>query len=59
MLCLSSKSKSTNMLPPFNEMGYLPPGIYEVTWTEFSDPKATRSVIALALMLIDKISWQV
>ena len=25
------------MLPPFNEMGYLPPGIYEVTWTEFVD----------------------
>jgi hypothetical protein len=24
------------MLPPFNEMGYLPPGIYEVSWTEFS-----------------------
>ena len=23
------------MLPPFNEMGNLPPGIYEVTWTEF------------------------
>ena len=25
------------MLPPFNEMGYLPPGIYEITWTEFID----------------------
>jgi hypothetical protein len=25
------------MLPPFNEMGYLPLGIYEVSWTEFSD----------------------
>jgi hypothetical protein len=25
------------MLPPFNEMGYLPPGIYEITWTEFVD----------------------
>ena len=37
MLCLSSKSKSTYMLPPFNEMGYLPPGIYEITWTEFVD----------------------
>lgn len=23
------------MLPPFNEMGYLPPGIYETTWSEF------------------------
>ena len=23
------------MLPPFNEMGYLPPGIYEITWSEF------------------------
>jgi hypothetical protein len=37
MLCSSSKSKSTYMLPPFNEMGYLPPGIYEITWTEFVD----------------------
>lgn len=25
------------MLPPFNEMGYLPTGIYEVTWNEFVD----------------------
>ena len=23
------------MLPPFNERGFLPPGIYETTWTEF------------------------
>ncbi len=25
------------MLPPFNEKGNLPPGIYETTWTEFKN----------------------
>jgi hypothetical protein len=25
------------MLPPFNEMGNLPAGIYEITWAEFVD----------------------
>jgi len=25
------------MLPQFNERGYLPPGIYEITWTELKN----------------------
>jgi hypothetical protein len=30
------------MIPPFNNLGYLPPGIYEVTWDEFWERFATN-----------------
>jgi hypothetical protein len=29
-------------IPPFNELGYLPPGIYEVCWLEFMNRFATN-----------------
>jgi hypothetical protein len=29
-------------IPPFNELGYLPPGIYEVSWREFMNRFATN-----------------
>ena len=30
-------------IPPFNELGYLPPGIYETTWIEFMKRFAINS----------------
>jgi hypothetical protein len=30
-------------IPPFNELGYLPPGIYEITWAELMERFATNS----------------
>jgi hypothetical protein len=30
------------MIPPFNNLGYLPPGIYEVTWDEFWERFSTN-----------------
>jgi hypothetical protein len=29
-------------IPPFNELGYLPPGIYEVSWMEMMERFATN-----------------
>ena len=29
-------------IPPFNELGYLPPGIYEITWAELMKRFATN-----------------
>lgn len=31
------------MIPHFNNLGYLPPGIYEVTWDEFWERFATNT----------------
>lgn len=31
------------MIPAFNELGYLPPGIYEPTWAEFWDRYSTNN----------------
>ncbi len=31
------------MIPPFNDLGYLPQGIYEPTWDEFWERFATNS----------------
>jgi hypothetical protein len=31
------------MIPPFNDFGYLPPGIYEVRWDEFWGRFATNT----------------
>jgi hypothetical protein len=40
-------------IPPFNEFGYLPPGIYETSWLEFMkrfaiDPQRQRLAAGLA-----------
>ena len=43
-------------IPPFNELGYLPPGIYEITWTQLmerfaTNPQRLRLVTGLAAAL--------
>jgi hypothetical protein len=43
-------------IPPFNELGYLPPGIYEVSWLELMErfainPQRRRLVTGLAAAL--------
>ena len=30
-------------IPPFNELGYLPPGVYEVSWSELMERFVTNS----------------
>ena len=30
-------------MPPFNELGYLPPGVYEIRWSELMERFATNS----------------
>lgn len=32
---IKESKKLIDMLPPFNKMGNLPPGIYEITWELF------------------------
>jgi hypothetical protein len=43
-------------IPPFNELGYLPPGIYEISWPELMErfainPQRQRLVTGLAAAL--------
>jgi hypothetical protein len=43
-------------IPPFNELGYLPPGIYEIAWTELmerfaTNPQRLRLAMGLAAAL--------
>jgi hypothetical protein len=43
-------------IPEFNELGYLPPGVYETTWAEFlarfgSNPQRLRLATGLAAAL--------
>jgi hypothetical protein len=30
-------------IPPFNELGYLPPGVYEISWSELMERFVTNS----------------
>nr|WP_200892479.1 hypothetical protein [Aliterella atlantica] len=43
-------------MPPFNELGYLPPGVYEISWQELiqrfaTNPQRQRLTTGLAAAL--------